>query len=105
MGRVSPVRSLLRRAGVPAAVLIAIGFFGYNAVLGPTGLIAAKGFRAELEAKQVEYAALDKRRAEIRNRVNLLDQKHGVDPDLADELVRKGLNVTRPDEVIVPLGR
>lgn len=105
MGRTSPIRTLLRRAGVPAAVLIAIGFFGYNAVLGPTGVMAAKGFRAELEAKQVEYASLDKKRAEIRNRVNLLDQKHGADPDLVDELVRKDLNVTRPDEVIVPLNR
>jgi cell division protein FtsB len=103
MGRNSPIRTLLRRAGLPAAVLIAIGFFGYNALLGPTGVIAAKGFRAELEQKQVEYAALDKKRAEIKNRVDLLDPKRGADPDLVDELVRKDLNVTRPDEVIVPL--
>ena len=42
MSRVSPVRTLLRRAGLPAVVLIAIAFFGYNAVLGPTGIMAAR---------------------------------------------------------------
>ncbi|RYD29472.1 MAG: septum formation initiator family protein, partial [Sphingomonadales bacterium] len=31
------MQTLLRRAGVPAIALIAIGFFGYNAALGPTG--------------------------------------------------------------------
>jgi cell division protein FtsB len=105
MARTSPMKTLLRRAGLPAAVLIAVGFFGYNAVLGPTGIVAAKEFRAELAVRNAEYAALDKKRAEIRNRVNLLDPKRGADPDMVDELVRKQLNVARPDEVIVPLGK
>lgn len=104
MSRTSPIQTLLRRAGLPAAVLIAIGFFGYNAVFGPTGVIAAKEIRAELAQRNVEYAALQKKRAEIKNRVDLLDPKRGADPDMVDELVRKQLNVTRPDEVIVPLG-
>ncbi len=99
----SPIQLLLRRAGLPAAALIAMGFFGYNAVLGPTGIVAAKEFKAELAQKNAEYAALDKKRAEIKNRVDLLDPKRGVDPDLADELARKQLNVVRPDEVVIPL--
>ena len=103
MARTSPIRILLRRAGLPAAVLIAVSFFGYNAVLGPTGVIATKEFRAELAQKNLEFAALDKKRAEIKNRVGLLDPKRGADPDMVDELVRKELNVARPDEVIIPL--
>ena len=99
----SPIRTLLRRAGVPAVALIAIGFFAYNAALGPTGVVAAKEFRAELDQKKVEFAALEKRRAELKNRVDLLDKKRGADPDLVDELARKQLNVVRPDEVIIPL--
>ncbi len=99
----SPIQMLLRRAGLPAAALIAMGFFAYNAVLGPTGIVAAKEIKAELAQKQTEYAALDKKRAEIKNRVDLLDPKRGVDPDLADELARKQLNVVRPDEVVIPL--
>ena len=99
------MQTLLRRAGVPALALIAIGFFGYNAVLGPTGVVAAKEFRAELEQEKAKFAALDKQRAEIKNRVDLLDQKRGADPDLVDELARKQLNVVRPDEVIIPLNK
>lgn len=105
MARNSPTNTLLRRAGLPAAVLIAIGFFGYNAVLGPTGVVAAQAFKADLAQKNIEYAALAKKRAELKNRVDLLDPKRGADPDMVDELVRRQLNVTRPDEVIVPLNQ
>ncbi|MEP9360652.1 septum formation initiator family protein [Sphingomonas sp. KR3-1] len=101
----SPIQSLLRRAGLPAAVLIAMGFFGYNAVLGPTGIMASKEIKAEYDQKSAEYATLDKKRAALKNRVDLLDQKRGVDPDLADELARKQLNVVRPDEVVIPLDK
>ncbi|MES2988275.1 MAG: septum formation initiator family protein [Pseudomonadota bacterium] len=101
----SPMQTLLRRAGLPAAALIAMGFFGYNAVLGPTGVIAAKEFKAELQQEQVKFAALEKKRAELKNRVDLLDAKRGADPDLVDELARKQLNVVRPDEVIIPLNK
>ena len=100
---VSPIQTLLRRAGLPAAALIAMGFFGYNAVLGPTGVIASREFRAEIEQKNVEFAALQKKRAELKNRVDLLDPRRGADPDLVDEMARKQLNVVRPDEVIIPL--
>ncbi|MFS2110192.1 septum formation initiator family protein [Sphingomonas sp. Sphisp140] len=99
----SPFQTLLRRAGLPAVTLIAIGFFGYNAVLGPTGVMQTKLIKAEYQQKQSDYAALDKQRAALKNRVDLLDQKRGVDPDLADELARKQLNVVRPDEVVIPL--
>jgi cell division protein FtsB len=103
MKRVSLAQTLLRRAGLPAAVMIAIGFFAYNAVLGPNGIVAAKEVRHDLEAKNQEFAALQKKRAEIKNRVDLLDPKRGADPDMVEELARKQLNVVRPDEVIVPL--
>lgn len=105
MSRTSPIRSLLHRAGMPAAVLIAVSFFVYNATLGPTGVIATKALRAEFDQKRGELAVLEKRRAELKNRVDLLDPKRGVDPDMADELTRRQLNVVRPDEVIIPLDR
>ena len=105
MKRASPMSMLLRRAGLPAAALIAIGFFAYNAVLGPNGIVVAKEVQHELAAKQRDYALLDKKRAELKNRVDLLDPKHGADPDMVDELARKQLNVVRPDEVIIPLDK
>ncbi|RYE03181.1 MAG: septum formation initiator family protein [Sphingomonadales bacterium] len=99
------MQALLRRAGVPAVAMIAIGFFAYNAVLGPTGVVAAKEFRSELQQEQAKLAELDKKRAEIRNRVGLLDPKRGADPDLVEEMARKQLNVVRPDEVVIPLNK
>ena len=94
--------SVLRRAGLPAAALILMGFFGYYAVLGPNGVLSYRDYSRQLEKRQQEFAALDKQRAELKNRVALLDPKR-ANPDMADELVRKELNVVHPDEVIVPL--
>jgi cell division protein FtsB len=95
-------RTLLRKAGLPAAALILMGFFGYYAVLGPNGILSYREYTRQLEKKQAEYAALDKQRAELKNRVALLDPNN-TDPDIVDELARKKLNVAHPDEVIVPL--
>jgi len=103
MSRSSPLQSILRSAGLPAVAIIAMGFFAYNAVLGPNGVMQLKDIKAEVAQKNVEYAGLEKQRAVIQNRVNLLDPKRGADPDMVDELARKQLNVARPDEVVVVL--
>lgn len=103
MSRASPVRSILRSAGLPAVAIIAMGFFIYNAVLGPNGLMMLKDIRAEVAQKNAEYSVLEKKRAVAQNHVDLLDPKRGADPDMVDELARKQLNVARPDEVVVVL--
>jgi cell division protein FtsB len=51
---------------------------------------------------RADLARVEQARAELRNRVDGLDPRH-VDPDLADELIRRQLGVVRHDEVIVPL--
>ncbi|QIG80465.1 FtsB family cell division protein [Stakelama tenebrarum] len=102
MSRKSTVSSILRSAGMPAVALISMAFFGYYAVLGPNGAMAHPEVKQQLEARQAEYQRLDKQRADLKNRVDLLDPE-GADPDLVEELARKKLNVARPDEVIVPL--
>jgi cell division protein FtsB len=103
MSRTSPVRSLIRSAGLPAIAIVAMGFFVYNAVLGPNGVMMLKDIRAETAQKNVEFAGLEKRRAVVQNHVDLLDGKHGADPDMVDELARKQLNVAKPNEVVVVL--
>lgn len=102
MKRRSPVRQTLRRAAVPALGLVLIAFFGAYAVLGPNGVLAYGDYKRQLVKREQDYAALDKRRAVLRNRVALLDPDH-ANPDMVDEMVRKELNVAHPDEVIVPL--
>ncbi len=98
----STLRLILRRAGPPALALIVISFFGGYAVVGPNGMLAYGDYRHQLEQRAMVFAALDKKRAVLRNRVNLLDPRH-ANPDMAEELVRKQLKLANPDEVIVPL--
>ena len=94
--------SYLKRAIVPAICLLLTGYFLSHAIGGPTGILSWRGYDSErkLLAAQVEARAEEK--ASLERQVELLDPA-GVDPDLADELVRKNLNVVKPDEVIVPL--
>jgi cell division protein FtsB len=102
MDAASTFRIILRRAGPPALGLIVIAFFGGYAIVGPNGLLAYGDYKRALATKQAQYAALARHRAILQNRVNLLDPRH-ADPDMVDELVRKELNVTHPDEMIVPI--
>lgn len=95
---------MLKRALPPAIALMVMGFFGLYAVTGPTGMMAYGDYKQQLAKREAEYATLDKQRRVMRNRVDLLDPRH-ADPDMVDELVRRELNVTRPDEVIVPLDK
>jgi cell division protein FtsB len=94
--------SYLRRAALPAICILLIGYFVSHAISGPTGVIAWKGYKAQRADLQKQAAASTEARAAIERQVKLLDPAK-VDPDLADELVRKNLNVVKPDEVIVPL--
>ena len=91
-----------RAALLPVACIAVAGYFAYHAVVGETGLLAWGGYRAEHARLEREASAVHTRKAALDHRVQLLDPRH-VDPDLADELVRRDLNVVRPDEVVVPL--
>ncbi len=102
MARSSLISATLRRAGPPALALCVMAFFGGYAVLGPNGVLAYGDYTRQLARKQAEFAALDKRRAVLRNHVALVDPRH-ADPDMVDDLVRKQLNVMHPDEVSIPL--
>ncbi len=102
MARSTSFKTVLSRAGLPAVAIIFMGFFAYSAVLGPNGVLVYGDYKRQLTAKKVELARLEKQRAQLRNRVALLDPK-GADPDMVDEETRKKLNVVHPDEVIVPL--
>jgi cell division protein FtsB len=92
----------LRRAALPAVCILLIGYFVSHAIVGPTGAIAWRDYKAEHRALEAQATALAEQKAAIARQVRLLDPA-GVDPDLADQLVRENLNVVKPDEVIVTL--
>jgi cell division protein FtsB len=92
----------LRRAGGPAITALVVAVFVGYALFGANGLLAYGDYQRQLVKREAELKQLRSERAELRNRVNLLDPKR-ANPDLVDELVRKQLNVAHPDEVILPL--
>lgn len=102
MAKSTPVSIMLRRAVLPAVVVIVIAALGAYTVLGPNGARAYGDVKRQLGGRSVELAALKLKRTEWQNRVALLDPKR-ADPDMVDELTRRKLNVIHPDEVIVPL--
>ena len=93
---------LLRSAIWPAMALTIIAFFGGYALFGSNGVLAWGGYSQKYEVRAAELAAISKQRNQLAHRVALLDPRH-ANPDLVDELVRKELGLTQPDEVIIPL--
>ena len=93
---------LFRRSALPALCLLLIGYFLSHAVTGPTGILAWQDYKAERAALEKQALASAEAKAALARQVALLDPRK-VDPDLADELVRKNLNVAKPDEIIVQL--
>lgn len=93
---------LVRRAIVPSACLLVMSYFAFHAVSGNTGLIAWQGYKVERAVAEARAAQVHADKLALIHQVKLLDPAH-VDPDYADELVRRNLGVVRPDEIIVPL--
>jgi cell division protein FtsB len=94
----------LRRAALPAVCILLIGYFVSHAISGPTGALAWRDYKAQRQALEAKSVALNEQKAAIARQIKLLDP-NGVDPDLAEELVRQNLNVVKPDEVIVTLDK
>jgi cell division protein FtsB len=96
------IQKSLRLAMGPAiAVLVLFAGIGCL-VFGPTGLYAWGDYSQQLEERKQDLAALRKDQKALKNKVDLVDPQQ-TDPDMADELVRRDLNVSHPDEMIVPL--
>lgn len=90
----------VRRAAAPSfALLIVANFLGY-AVVGSNGLLSWGNYRHLKAVKLVELNHLGAERTRLSHHVKLLDPR-GVDPDLADEMIRRDLGLVRPDEVII----
>lgn len=81
---------------------MALGYLlvlGGLALAGPYGFVAWGENLALLDKREARIKQLEHDRADLKNRVALLDPKH-VDPDMAGELIRGDLNVVHPDEYI-----
>ena len=96
-----PVQLIRAAAGPALAVIVIANFAGY-AVLGSNGVLAWGDYKRQIVTRGAELSELDAERMRLAHRVKLLDPRH-VDPDMADEMVRRELGVLRPDEVQIDL--
>jgi len=102
MAQLAKLRFLLGSAMMPAIALLLLLVFIAYAIIGPNGILAWGDYSRQVKQRQAELKMLKAQKSALENRVKLVDPRR-VDPDMADELVRKELGVTHPDEVIVPL--
>ncbi len=101
MAQLAKLRQLFGSALWPAMAMLLLLVFMAYAIFGPSGILAWGDYSRQLQQRKAELSELKKHEAAISNRVKLLDPSK-VDPDMADELVRKELGVTHPDEVVLP---
>jgi cell division protein FtsB len=87
-------------AMVPLAALCVLLVMLAWAIVGPSGLLAWGESSRMLQQRREQLVRVMHERDVMRNRVNLLAQDH-VNPDMASELLRKKLNVTHRDDVIL----
>jgi len=91
---------LIRSAFLPALAALVIANFAGYAILGSNGLLQLGDYVRQFERRSAQLDVLEAERSRLAHKVALLDQ-HKVDPDYADELVRRELGVVRPDEVVI----
>jgi cell division protein FtsB len=95
-------RQTMMRAALPAACLAVGGYFAFYAFDGPTGYSAWQEYRQQHARLEAAVQASEEQKVALQRQLTLLDPRH-VNPDLADELVRRNLDLVRPDEVVVPI--
>jgi cell division protein FtsB len=71
-------------------------------LFGSTGLFAWSDYSRSLNARQGELTELREDLAALENRQRLL-HPNATDPDLAEEIIRRDLNLVHPDDIVVPL--
>ena len=98
--RLRPTASLIRSAAAPAVAMLVIANFAGYALFGANGLFAWGDYSRALAQRSVELHVVQAERDRLVQRVHLLGPK--VDPDYADELVRRETGQVRPDEYIIP---
>jgi cell division protein FtsB len=97
-----PTLALLKSAAGPAVALVVIVYFAGAAIVGPNGLLSLAGYKAQAREHAATLARLEEQRAQLRRHARLLTPGR-VDPDYAEELVRRDTGQIAPDERILPL--
>jgi cell division protein FtsB len=96
-----PALSMIRSAFWPTVAVAVIVYFAGAAIVGQNGLFSLAGYRHQRAEHLATLQSLQAERDRLAHHADLLDPRH-VDPDFAEEMVRKQTGQIRPDEVILP---
>lgn len=102
MAHIARLRLLFGSALVPAISIALVLIFIAYAIFGPKGILAWGDYSRQIQERSAELRILKAQQAALANRVRLLDPRH-ADRDMVEELVRRDLGVTHPDEVVIPV--
>src|SRR5579885_3319733 len=97
------LREMRRRAKAfvgPLLGLALTGYFAYHLVEGDRGLRAWVQRTEELRKAKEGLGAAAAERGALEHRVSHMRPDH-IDPDLLDSQVRKTLDVSAPDEIVI----
>lgn len=83
---------------LPLVAMLISSYFAAHALKSVT---AQKVLKEEITALEQEKERIKAMREDLDLHVGLLSRDH-VDPDYLDELVRKDLGFTHPDEIVIP---
>lgn len=100
MTRIRSTALLIRSAAGPALAMLVIANFAGYALFGANGLLAFGDYKRSLIERSAKLEIVQAERDKLARRVRLLGPK--VDPDYADELIRRETGQVRPDEYIIP---
>lgn len=95
-------KSALRQVIWPAIGASIVAYFAYYAVQGERGVISLRHLQGEIAEAQKALDTVRDERMRMERRAQLL-RDDNLDPDMLEERARAMLNLTHPNEVIVPL--
>ena len=96
-------RYFLSRFVGPLATLTIMGYFAFHAFNGQYGIRADISMKSEIAQLETVLAARTTERDLLESRVSLLSGAT-IERDMADEQIRRALNLSRPDEIVIFLG-
>ncbi len=87
---------------IPVLCAAFVAYFGFHAYHGQYGINSRERLEEQTARLQIQLGKLQAQRSELEKRVRLLHDGT-LEKDMLDELARKALNMSDPDEVIIML--
>lgn len=102
MGFKANITAFAQTAALPLCCIVMMVYFILHAATGPTSVMAWRQYARDYAAVRAQSEQVAALKLALAHQVILLNPQH-VDPDLADELVRRNLGVVKKGELIVTL--